>query len=47
MHLPTDEVWTRAGEYLVNTLNGLPTTPHYEVEATLVVRESTGPAPVI
>ncbi|WP_326534759.1 LacI family DNA-binding transcriptional regulator [Pseudorhodoferax sp.] len=45
MHLPTDEVWTRAGEYLVNTLAGLPATRHYEVEASLVVRESTGPAP--
>ncbi len=45
MHLPTDEVWTRAGEYLVNTLTGMPAVLHYEVEASLVVRESTGPAP--
>lgn len=45
MHLPTDEVWTRAGEYLVHTLASLPATMHYEVEASLVVRESTGPAP--
>lgn len=45
MHLPTDEVWTRAGEYLINTLNGQPAVQHYEVEATLVVRESTGPVP--
>ena len=45
MHLPTDEVWTRAGEYLVNTLAGMPMAPHFEVEASLVVRESTGPAP--
>lgn len=45
MHLPTDEVWSRAGEYLVNTLGGQPTTLHYEVEASLVVRESTGAAP--
>jgi len=41
MHFPTDEVWTRAGEYLVNTLNGLPTTLHHEVDVSLVVREST------
>ena len=47
MHLPTDEVWTRAGEYLVHTLAALPTTLHYEVEASLVVRESTGPAPLV
>lgn len=46
MHLPTDEVWSRAGEYLVNTLGGQPVTLHYEVEASLVVRESTGNAPV-
>ncbi len=45
MHLPTDEVWSRAGEYLVNSLAGLPVAMHYEVEASLVVRESTGPAP--
>lgn len=45
LHLPTDEVWTRAGLYLVHTLAGEPVAPHYEVEATLVVRESTGAAP--
>lgn len=45
MHLPTDEVWTRAGEYLVNTLAGLPVPLHHEVDASLVVRESTAAAP--
>lgn len=45
MHLPTDEIWTRAGEFLIQTLNGPAPLLHYEVEATLVVRESTGPAP--
>jgi LacI family transcriptional regulator len=43
MHLPTDEVWARAGEYLVRTLNGVPTALHHEVDASLVVRESTAP----
>jgi LacI family transcriptional regulator len=43
MHLPTDEVWTRAGAYLVNTLSGRPATRHHEVDASLVVRESTAP----
>lgn len=43
MHLPTDEVWTRAGEYLVRTLSGLPASLHHEVDASLVVRESTAP----
>jgi LacI family transcriptional regulator len=42
MHLPTDEVWTRAGTYLVRHLAGQSTTLHHEVDASLVVRESTG-----
>jgi len=42
MHLPTDAVWTRAGTYLVRQLAGQSTTLHHEVEASLVVRESTG-----
>jgi LacI family transcriptional regulator len=41
MHLPTDEVWSRAGEYLVNVLAGRPALLHHEVDASLVVREST------
>jgi len=43
MHLPTDEVWTRAGEHLVKQLTGQPCVMHHEVDATLVVRESTAP----
>jgi LacI family transcriptional regulator, galactose operon repressor len=43
MRLPTDEVWTRAGEYLVRTLNGQQAALHHEVDASLVVRESTSP----
>ena len=42
MHLPTDEVWTRAGQYLVSLLGGRSVTLHHEVDASLVVRESTG-----
>jgi len=41
MHVPTDEVWTRAGEYLIKTLSGLPAALHHEVDISLVVREST------
>ena len=41
MHLPTDEVWVRAGQYLVRHLAGQRTTLHHEVDASLVVREST------
>lgn len=43
MHMPTDEVWTRAGEYIVRTLAGEPVNQHHEVDASLVVRESTAP----
>ncbi|GAP37818.1 LacI family DNA-binding transcriptional regulator [Piscinibacter sakaiensis] len=43
MHLPTDEVWTRAGDYLMRTLGGQPAAMHHEVDASLVVRESTAP----
>ena len=41
MHLPTDEVWTRAGEYLVKSLTGRAAALHHEVDVSLVVREST------
>ncbi|MDB5819013.1 MAG: transcriptional regulator, LacI family [Rhizobacter sp.] len=43
MHVPTDEVWARAGDYLVKTLSGVPATLHHEVDVSLVVRESTAP----
>ncbi len=42
MHVPTDEVWTRAGEYLVKSLSGKAAAMHHEVDVSLVVRESTG-----
>lgn len=43
MHVPTDEIWTRAGEYLVKSLADLSPALHHEVDVSLVVRESTGP----
>ncbi len=45
MHMPIDEVWTRGGEYIVNTLSGQSTILHHEVQASLVVRESTAGPP--
>jgi LacI family transcriptional regulator len=42
MHLPTDEIWTRAGQYLVRQLAGQNPALHHELDASLVVRESTG-----
>lgn len=48
MHVPTDEVWSRAGEFLVNSLSGRPVVLHHEVDVSLVVRESTGrPRPLL
>jgi len=41
MHMPIDEVWTRGGEYIINILNGRPALLHHEVQASLVIREST------
>lgn len=42
MHVPTDLAWTRAGEYLVESLSGRQAALHHEVDVALVVRESTG-----
>lgn len=45
IHMPTEEIWRRAGEYLVRTLAGVPAIQHHEVDFSLVVRESTAPPP--
>ena len=45
IHMPTDEIWRRAGEYLVQTLAGIPAIKHHEVDFSLIVRESTTFAP--
>lgn len=42
MHMPTDEIWSRAGEFLVKSLSGQSPPLHHEVDVSLVVRESTG-----
>jgi LacI family transcriptional regulator len=47
IHMPTVEIWRRAGEYLVQTLAGIPAVKHHEVDFSLVVRESTAPPPGI
>ena len=43
IHMPTDEIWTRAGEYLVETLAGHPAMMHREIDFSLVVRDSSAP----
>jgi LacI family transcriptional regulator len=45
MHMPTDEIWSRAGEFLVKSLSGQAPPLHHEVDVSLVVRESTGRPP--
>jgi LacI family transcriptional regulator, galactose operon repressor len=45
IQVPTDQTWQRAGEYLVRRLAGEKTIIHREIDYSLVVRESTGPAP--
>lgn len=45
IHVPTDETWQRAGEYLVRSLAGEQAIMHHEVDHSLVVRESTAPPP--
>ncbi|MBP0618022.1 LacI family DNA-binding transcriptional regulator [Jiella mangrovi] len=43
IHMPTDEIWTRAGQYLVETLAGHPAMKHREIDFSLVVRDSSAP----
>lgn len=38
IHVPTDETWQRAGEYLVRSLAGEQTIMHREIDFSLVVR---------
>jgi LacI family transcriptional regulator len=45
IHVPTDELWRRAGEYVVRHLGGEKVTMHHEIDFSLVVRESTAPPP--
>ncbi|EKF41499.1 transcriptional regulator [Nitratireductor indicus C115] len=45
IHMPTDEIWVRAGEYLVEHLSGGAPIMHREIDFSMVVRESTAPPP--
>lgn len=42
--IPTQRLWARAGEILVDLLNGRDTVRHVDFDVELVVRNSTGPA---
>lgn len=41
LHIPTDLTWKGAGEYILARLDGHNVPTHYEVDYSLVVREST------
>lgn len=43
IHMPTNEIWVRAGNYLVDLLAGQTPLRHQRVDFSLVVRESTAP----
>jgi LacI family transcriptional regulator len=43
IQIPTDVTWRGAGEYVLSHLAGHKVSKHYEVDFSLVVRESTGP----
>ncbi|MBU1314511.1 MAG: LacI family DNA-binding transcriptional regulator [Alphaproteobacteria bacterium] len=45
LHVPTDLTWKGAGEYLLARLEGHRVPNHYEVDYSLVVRESTASPP--
>lgn len=41
LHVPTDITWTGAGEYILARLEGHPVPSHYEIDYSLIIREST------
>jgi LacI family transcriptional regulator len=44
LHVPTDLTWKGAGEYLLARLEGHRVPHHYEVDYSLIIRESTAAA---
>lgn len=45
VRVPADEMWRTAAERLIGALRGQPVPRSTEIEVSLVVRDSTGPAP--
>lgn len=43
IHMPTNEIWVRAGRYLVDLLAGQQPLKHQKMDFSLIVRESTAP----
>lgn len=44
MHVPTEQMWQRAADYLIGQIGKDPVEVGREIEVSLIVRESTGPA---
>jgi LacI family transcriptional regulator len=44
MHVPTEQMWQRAADYLIGQIEADPVEVGREIEVSLIVRESTGPA---
>lgn len=45
VRVPTEDMWQLAADYLLATIEGRPARRHTRIDVSLVVRESTGPAP--
>jgi LacI family transcriptional regulator len=44
MRVPTEQMWQRAADYLIGQIEADPVEVGREIEVSLIVRESTGPA---
>ena len=44
VHVPTEQMWERAADYLVRRLRGEVISKSLNIDVSLIVRESTGPA---
>ena len=42
IHVPVEDICSQAGDYLVARIEGRPARDHIDLEAKLVVRQSTG-----
>jgi LacI family transcriptional regulator len=46
VHIPADQIGTRIADFLIDTINGKTSSQKIELEATVIIRRSTGPARV-
>ncbi len=43
VHIPADQIGTRTADFLIDNINGMTSSTKIELEATVVIRQSTGP----